>query len=39
MGERAEDVFFVTDADFGPLEPLACENLRTALLARIGEIG
>jgi [protein-PII] uridylyltransferase len=39
VGERAEDVFFVTDADFGPLEPLACENLRTALLARIGEIG
>ncbi len=39
VGERAEDVFFVTDADFGPLEQLACENLRTALLARIGEIG
>ncbi|HEY4128158.1 MAG TPA: [protein-PII] uridylyltransferase [Gammaproteobacteria bacterium] len=38
VGERAEDVFFVTDAAFGPLDSKACETLSTALLARIGEI-
>jgi len=39
VGERAEDVFFVTDAAHGPLDAAACETLRQALLARIGEIG
>ncbi|HEX4299804.1 MAG TPA: [protein-PII] uridylyltransferase [Gammaproteobacteria bacterium] len=37
VGERAEDVFFVTDAAHGPLDAGACETLRGALLARIGE--
>ena len=40
MGERAEDVFFVTDAHHRPLDDLAVrERLREALLARIGEQG
>ncbi|MGE5624975.1 MAG: [protein-PII] uridylyltransferase [Bacillota bacterium] len=38
VGERAEDVFFVTDAAHRPLSnPAAREALRTALMARIGE--
>ena len=39
VGERAEDVFFVTDAAHRPLDAQTCETLRAALLARIGEIG
>lgn len=38
VGERAEDVFFITDAAREPLsDPAAREVLRAALLARIGE--
>ncbi|MGH8397994.1 MAG: [protein-PII] uridylyltransferase [Gammaproteobacteria bacterium] len=38
VGERAEDVFFITDAHDQPLtDPAAREGLRTALLAHIGE--
>jgi [protein-PII] uridylyltransferase len=37
VGERAEDVFFVTDAAHGSLDAAACERLREALLVRIGE--
>ncbi len=38
VGERAEDVFFITDAARRPLDDLAArESLRAALLARIGE--
>ena len=38
VGERAEDVFFVTDAEHRPLsDPAAREDLRAAILARIGE--
>ena len=38
VGERAEDVFFVTDAQHRPLDDLAArERLRAALLDRIGE--
>ena len=40
VGERAEDVFFITDAAHHPLDdPTAREKLRDALLARIGENG
>ena len=40
VGERAEDVFFVTDVQHRPLDDLAArERLREALLARIGEQG
>ena len=38
VGERAEDVFFITDASNRPLENAAArESLRAALLARLGE--
>lgn len=38
VGERAEDVFFITDASHHPLDdPAAREQLRAALLSRIGE--
>ena len=38
VGERAEDVFFITDAAHHPLDnPAARQRLRDALLARIGE--
>ncbi|MGH8401766.1 MAG: [protein-PII] uridylyltransferase, partial [Gammaproteobacteria bacterium] len=38
VGERAEDVFFITDADGRPLESIDAQNrLRAALLSRIGE--
>ena len=38
VGERAEDVFFITDAAHHPLDdPAARERLRDALLSRIGE--
>jgi len=38
VGERAEDVFFITDAAHQPLsDPAAREALRGALMARIGE--
>ena len=38
VGERAEDVFFITDARHRPVDdPDARERLRQALLARIGE--
>lgn len=38
VGERAEDVFFVTDAGGGPLDgDDAQSRLRSALLSRIGE--
>jgi len=38
VGERAEDVFFITDARHRPVDdPEAREHLRQALLARIGE--
>ncbi|HEV2112445.1 MAG TPA: [protein-PII] uridylyltransferase [Gammaproteobacteria bacterium] len=38
VGERAEDVFFITDAAHHPLDdPAAREQLRAALLSRIGE--
>ena len=40
VGERAEDVFFVTDAQHRPLDDLAArERLREVLLDRIGERG
>ncbi|MFI4967802.1 MAG: [protein-PII] uridylyltransferase [Gammaproteobacteria bacterium] len=40
VGERAEDVFFITDAAHHPLDDAAArERLREALLARIGENG
>lgn len=40
VGERAEDVFFITDAAHHPLDDTAArEKLRDALLARIGENG
>lgn len=39
-GERAEDVFFITDAAGHPMtDPNAREQLRSALLSRIGERG
>ena len=39
VGERAEDVFFVTDAGNRPLDDAAArERLRTALLTRLGEV-
>ena len=31
VGERAEDVFYVVDADGGPLEKADCEQLSAAL--------
>ncbi|MBU6510042.1 MAG: hypothetical protein KGQ73_07665, partial [Gammaproteobacteria bacterium] len=38
VGERAEDVFFITDATNRPLEDAAArERLRQTLLERIGE--
>ncbi|MGH8403225.1 MAG: [protein-PII] uridylyltransferase, partial [Gammaproteobacteria bacterium] len=38
VGERAEDVFFITDVHDRPLtDPATRERLRTALLAHIGE--
>lgn len=38
VGERAEDVFFITDAGHRPVDdPAVRETLRAALLARIGE--
>ncbi|MGA9852393.1 MAG: [protein-PII] uridylyltransferase [Gammaproteobacteria bacterium] len=38
VGERAEDVFFITDAHNRPLNnPAERENLRVALLANLGE--
>jgi len=37
VGERAEDVFFVTDAAHRPLDEQARQSLREALLSRIGE--
>ena len=38
VGERAEDVFFITDAEHRPLsDPAAREALRAAIMARIGE--
>ena len=38
VGERAEDVFFITDTTHHPLDdPAAREQLRAALLSRIGE--
>ena len=37
VGERAEDVFFVTDAAHRPLDEAAQQSLREALLDRIGE--
>jgi [protein-PII] uridylyltransferase len=36
VGERAEDVFFITDKHRGPLTAAAQVELRAALLARIG---
>ena len=40
VGERAEDVFFITDAAHHPLaDPVVRERLRDALLSRIGESG
>jgi [protein-PII] uridylyltransferase len=40
VGERAEDVFFITDAEHHPLDDTAARQaLETALLARIGESG
>jgi len=38
VGERAEDVFFITDARNRPInDPMAREQLRVALLALLGE--
>jgi [protein-PII] uridylyltransferase len=31
IGERAEDVFYITDAQGGPLTPAACERLRESI--------
>ena len=39
VGERAEDVFFVTDAGHRPLDPQTRDALRDALLVRIGDNG
>ncbi len=35
IGERAEDVFYLTDTDDRPLSDAACERLREALLGRL----
>ncbi len=38
VGERAEDVFFITDSHDHPIEdPMVREQLRSALLSRLGE--
>lgn len=40
VGERAEDVFFITDAANRPLDDTAaCEQLRNILLAHLSEVG
>ena len=39
VGERAEDVFFITDAGHRPLDEAARSRLQGALLDRIGENG
>ncbi len=31
IGERAEDVFYITDAQGGPLTEAACERLRESI--------
>ncbi|MEO0998909.1 MAG: [protein-PII] uridylyltransferase, partial [Pseudomonadota bacterium] len=35
IGERAEDVFYLTDTDDQPLSDARCERLREALLERL----
>ena len=37
VGERAEDVFYITDESGNPLSPEACENLKTDLLAALSD--
>ena len=39
VGERAEDVFFITDAAHRPLDETSCNRLQGALLDRIGDSG
>jgi [protein-PII] uridylyltransferase len=39
VGERAEDVFFVTDVQHRPLDAQSRDSLRDALLIRIGDNG
>ncbi len=36
IGERAEDVFYVTDPNGEPLEPAACEALHARLMENVG---
>ncbi len=37
VGERAEDVFYITDEDGRPLDADACERLRVCLLEELGD--
>jgi [protein-PII] uridylyltransferase len=37
IGERAEDVFCVSDADGRPLDETACDELREKLRARLDQ--
>jgi len=39
VGERAEDVFYVLDADGGPLDQNACEQLSAALMTQLRQPG
>ena len=37
IGERAEDVFFITDNDGNPLDARQCEELEQAITSAVGQ--